>query len=366
MGTTGSERIREYLAAHIAAGDFPGASYLVAEGRRVLAEGALGHSVLSPEVIPAGIGTLYDLASLTKPLACALLAVLLESEGRLRLGDAVTSHLPEWAGAGDREGLTLADLLTHRSGLPAWKPLYLHASDRASRIEYLKVVPLEYKPGSRVVYSCPGYILAGLALERVAGQSLDRLFDDRVARPLGLADLLYRPAPGLRRRIAATETGNARERVLAGPEGQGYNGWREDVIWGEAHDNNAATLGGASGNAGLFGTARAVHEVAAEIMGQGAGLIPEAGRAVLLANATGGLVEDRSVGFQMATTPGCSAGSALSPASVGHTGFTGTSLWIDVEARRIYVLLTNRVHPRYHDLDMNAIRRGFHLIAASI
>ncbi len=360
------ERIREFLAAHIAIGDFPGASYLVAEGRRVLAEGALGHAVLVPETIPARAETLYDLASLTKPLSCALLAVLLESEGRIRLEDALPTHLPEWAGAGDRAGLTLADLLTHRSGLPAWKPLYLHAADRASRIEWLRRVPLESRPLAKVIYSCPGYILAALALERAAGRPIDRLFQDMVSRPLGLADLLYRPAPEWRRRIAATETGNSRERFLAGPEGEGYNGWREGVIWGDVHDNNAATLGGASGNAGLFGTARAVHAVALEMLGQGSGLIPEAGRVILLANATGGLGEDRSVGFQIATTPGCSAGPALSPASVGHTGFTGTSLWIDVETRRIYILLTNRVHPQFHDLDMNAIRREFHRIAAAI
>jgi CubicO group peptidase (beta-lactamase class C family) len=366
MRTRGSARIQEFLAAHIAAGDFPGASYLVAEGRRVLAEGALGNAVVVPETIPACTETLYDLASLTKPLAGAVLAVLLESEGRVRLEDLVVRHLPEWAGEEDRAGLTVLDLLTHRSGLPAWKPLYLHSSDRASRIEWLRRVPLEHAPRERVIYSCPGYILAGLALERAAGLPIDRLFNEKVARPLGLVDLLYRPAPALRRRIAATETGNARERSLAGPGGQDYNGWRESVIWGEVHDNNAATLGGASANAGLFGTARAVHAVAAEMLGQGAGLIAAAGREILLANATAGLGEDRSVGFQIASTPGCSAGSALSPSSVGHTGFTGTSLWIDVETQRSYILLTNRVHPQFRDLDMNAIRREFHRIAAAL
>jgi CubicO group peptidase (beta-lactamase class C family) len=363
---TTDARIAEFLSDRMSRGDFPGASYLVAEAGRILAEGACGWAVVTPERLAATTRTMYDLASLTKPLACALIAARLGSEGRLKYEDPLSLHLPSWTAGDDRAGLTLLDLLVHRSGLPAWQALYLHASDRESRVRWLLRAPLAHPSGERVLYSCLGYILLGFALERIGGATLDHLLADRVTGRLGIPELQYRPPSSQRRRIAATEEGNLRERDLAGEDGRRYNGWRTDVIWGETHDTNAHTLGGVSGNAGLFGTARAVHTVANEFLGAGIGLLSDAERIVFQANYTGGLGEDRSVGFQLASSPGCSAGPALSRKSFGHTGFTGTSLWIDPETRRIYVLLTNRVHPKFRDVDMNAIRREFHEIAATL
>lgn len=361
-------RIDEYLRERVAAGDFPGACYLVAEGDRILAESALGHAVLVPRKIPATLETIWDLASLTKPLAAGVLAALLRSSGALRLQDTLARHLPAWGTAAERAGITLLDLLTHRSGLPAWHPLYLHAAegDREARLAWLRDCAPARPSGTTVVYSCLGYILLGFAMERIAGMPLDRLFREKVTRPLGLADLSFRPDAGERRRIAATEEGNERERSLAGPAGDRYNGWRTGMIWGEVHDNNARTLGGVAANAGLFGTARAVYQVARETIGSGRGLLGEEERAQLGANQTAGSGEDRSAGFQLASSPGCSAGPALSRSAFGHTGFTGTSLWIDPETRRICILMTNRVHPRFRDIDMNAIRRAFHEVAAAV
>ncbi len=360
-----TDRIDEFLEAHIRAGHFPGATYVVAEAGRVLVEGSLGLAVIRPETVPAGTDTLYDLASLTKPLSGALLAVVLQGEGRLGLEDRLSLHLPAWDAAGERAGITLLDLLTHRSGLPSWLPLYAHAADRDGRIEYIRSVPLAYAPRRGVAYSCPGYILLGYALERAGGAPLDALFAGRVARRLELPDLMYRPPASLKRRTAATEDGNARERSLAGPQGDRYNGWRTGMIWGEVHDNNAHSQGGVSGNAGLFGTARTVAALAREFL-DGGDLLGKEQRDLFRTDFTPGLAEDRTVGFQMASTAGCSAGGSLARASFGHTGFTGTSLWIDPESRRVYVLLTNRVHPLFRDIDMNAIRRGFHDIAATL
>jgi CubicO group peptidase (beta-lactamase class C family) len=363
----GQAKIAEFLQARIAAGDLPGASYLVAEGDRVLAEGAQGHAVLTPRMIEAGPDTLYDLSSLTKPLATAVLLAQLQSSGRLRLDDELSRHLPSWAGGGsdERSGATLLDLLTHRAGLPAWKPLYAHADDREGRIAWLRRLPLEYPRGRGVVYSDLGYILLGFALEEITGTPLGRLFADRVARPLGLVDLRYRPEAGMRSRIAATEIGNAREQELAGEEGRGYNGWRTEVIWGEVHDHNARTLGGVAGHAGLFGTARATWTLARQFLEGGSSVVPPDQQALFRTGFTAGLSQDRAIGFQLASTPGCSAGDALSARSFGHVGFTGTSLWIDPESGRICVLLTNRVHPRFRPIDMNAVRREFHRIAAA-
>jgi CubicO group peptidase (beta-lactamase class C family) len=361
-----SPKIDRFLDGCVARDDFPGASYIVAHAGRVLAQGAVGRAVVTPEAIAARPDTIYDLASLTKPLATALLAVRLQGEGRLRLADPLSRHIPEWLPKDERASVTLMDLLTHRSGLPGWVPLYLYASDAEGRIDWLRSAPLAHAPGCDVVYSCTGYTLLGFVLERVGGAPLGRLFEQRVAKPLGLSDVLFTPGAASRRRIAATEVGNVRERCLAGARGEGYNAWRTGLIWGEVHDHNSHTLGGAGGNAGLFGTAAAVFALAREFLGDGSGFIEAAARELFGANVTAGLSEDRAVGFQLASTRGCSAGPALSRSSYGHTGFTGTSLWIDPDSRRIYVLLTNRVHPRFRDVDMHAVRRTFHEIAASL
>lgn len=362
----GADRLPEFLRNHVDAGDFPGASWLVAEDGRILAEGALGLAVVRPERIEASPDTLYDLASLTKPLAGALVAALLEADGLLGFDDPLRRHLPDWTAAGPASRITLLDLLTHRSGLPAWRPLYLHASDRTGCVAWLREQPLEREPGAGVVYSDPGYVLLGLALERAGGDSLDRLFARRVADRLNLRDLVFHPGAALHRRTAATEEGNRKERLLAGPEGDRYNGWRTDVAWGEVHDLNARLLDGVSAHAGLFGTARAVFRVAQDVLGPGAGLLDSRRRALFATSRTGGLNEDRTLGFRMVGDPHGAAGAGLSARSFGHTGFTGTSLFIDPDNRRIYILLTNRVHPVFRELDMNAIRRRFHEVAASL
>ena len=364
----GNACIDDYLRSRIEAGDLPGVSYLIAEGDRVMAEGALGHAALEPRAMPARSDTLYDLASLTKPLATALLLVQLHAEGSLRLDEPLARRLPLWSGPDPdgRSRLTMLDLLAHRSGLPAWKPLYVLASDREERISLMFRMPLVNSPGGEVVYSDLGYILLGFALEEVTGVPLDRLFRDRVARPLGLEDLLFRPPRSLRTRIAPTETGNAHERELAGPEGRGYNDWRQRVIHGEVHDHNAHSLGGVAGHAGIFGTARAVFAIAREFLDRPARIIPEGLQDLFRTGLTAGLSQDRAVGFQLASTRGCSAWEVLAPRSFGHVGFTGTSLWIDPGPQRIYILLTNRVHPRVRETDMTAIRQEFHRIAAGL
>ena len=357
-----AERAAAFVQDRIDDGTFPGAVWLVAQEDRIVAEGALGHAMVAPGRVETSAATLYDLASLTKPLSAALLAVLLERDGRLNLDEPLGRCLPAWRARDDRGRITPVDLLTHRSGLPAWMPLYLDAGpgDREARIENLRTVPLLNPPGAGVVYSDPAYILLGFALEAVGGAPLDRMFRERVTGPLGIDDLLYRPGNGLRDRTAATEVDHGRERHLAGARADGYNGWRSGVIRGEVHDQNAWTLGGVAGHAGLFGTARAVYRLAREFAGMEGGLLTDAERARFRVSLTPGLQEERALGFQIATTRGCSAGPALSPASFGHAGFTGTSLWIDPEAGRIFILLTNRVHPRFREIDMNAVRRGFH------
>ena len=357
--------IEAWLAEQVRDGFFPGAAWAVGDARRLIAEGAAGDATVTPRRIAATPDTLYDLASLTKPLATALVAVRLHSAGRLRLQERVDQVLPEWRPTEVRMPLTLMDLLTHRSGLPAWLPLYALADDIPGRIAAIAAAPAQ-PPLLGVTYSCPNYLLAGFAIERAGGAPLDRLFTTLVAGPAGVSGLGYRPDPSLRERIAATETGNEHERSLAGPQAAGYNGWRRDLIWGEVHDHNAWTLGGAAGNAGLFGTARAVWSLARVFLRGGPGFLGDEERALFGHDFTPGLSQARAVGFQLAATPGCSAGPALSPRAFGHTGFTGTSLWIDPEAERIAVLLANRVHPVYRDRDLHPLRREFNALARAL
>jgi len=356
--------VRRFLEEQMSLGVLPGARYLVARGRYVVEEGWVGRSVLEPETAPTAEDTIYDLASLTKPLVAGALSALLARRGLLRLEAPLQEYLPETSGMWVGRA-TLMDLLTHRSGLAAWLPLYLRASDRGDYLREISGLPAEYRPGSRVVYSCLGYILLTLVVERVAEAPLDVLARREIFSPLDLTDTLFRPPLSLRRRIAATETGNLREREMAGEGGGNFAGWREGVLWGECHDLNAWTLGGVSGNAGLFSTARDVHALALEFLGLGRGLFDGECLAMFRTDRTPRLNENRSVGWQLAKTPDCSAGPLLDPAALGHTGFTGTSLWIDPVRGWILILLTNRVHPHYRPDDMNALRRRFHRLALS-
>ncbi|HEV8336738.1 MAG TPA: serine hydrolase domain-containing protein [Candidatus Polarisedimenticolia bacterium] len=354
--------VERFLREKIEGGIFPGARYLIARGETLLQEGWLGHSVVTPEERPVGPDTIYDLASLTKPLVTGTLAALMSSRGALDLEEPVEGLLPELAGRWIGRA-TLLDLLAHRSGLPAWQPLYLRASDREGYLSQIGALPPDYRPRTRVVYSCLGYILLALGLERRAGASLAALAAREVFGPLGLQDTGYRPAPRLRPRVAATEEGNARERELIGESSGDFRGWNRGLIWGECHDLNAWTLGGVSGNAGLFSSAGDLHRLSSEFLGRGTGLFNAACHELFRRDLTPGLNENRSVGWQLAATPGASAGPFLSSGALGHTGFTGTSLWIDPAGERIFILLTNRVHPKYRPDDMNAVRREFHRLA---
>ncbi len=351
--------VREFLQEQQELGIFPGSRYLVARGKEVLEEGWLGNSVVTPEIIPTTRDTLYDLASLTKPLVTGALSTLLAGRGRLHLESALEEYLPETAGRWIGRA-TLLELLAHRSGLPAWLPLYLKVSDRDGYLREISSLTPEYRPGTRVTYSCLGYILMTLVLERVSGLPLDELARLEIFSPLGLQETFFRPPAALRCRVAATEMGNRREEEMAGDAGRDFLGWRQGVIWGECHDLNAYTLGGVSGNAGLFSSAQDLHAMALELLGCGRGLYDEKCLGLLREDLTPRLNENRSVGWQLARTPDCSAGPLLSPEAMGHTGFTGTSIWIDPEAGWILVLLTNRVHPHYRPVDMNAVRRQFH------
>ncbi|MGD9589907.1 MAG: serine hydrolase domain-containing protein [Pyrinomonadaceae bacterium] len=371
------ERISAYLSERIAANDFPSAVYLVAEKGRIVFRDALGHSVVEPEKIEARPDTIYDLASLTKPLVTGLLAARQIEEGEIELG----SHIGDVGvvfGDSRAASLTVQELAAHTSGLPAWVPFYLLAESPSPThvSEVIAAQPLG-PLGSRVEYSDLNFIALSLAIE---GPRPDFEFDLAVAKELGLERTAFDPLEkGFERgEIAACEKGNAYERQACVE--QGYlqpsaaasgadrsSVFREYQIWGEVHDGNAWFMGGAAGHAGLFSTAEDVFKIALQFLPNYTQLLKPETCELFRTNFTKGLNEDRSFAFQLASTRDATAGTQMPPESFGHNGFTGTSLWIDPVNDRVFILLTNRTHN--HPLpftNINSVRRRFHDLAIDV
>jgi CubicO group peptidase (beta-lactamase class C family) len=378
-----SDIVSSFLQAEIARGSLPGAQYVVGEELRIVAEDALGLAVVDPEQIPATLETIYDLASLTKPLVTALLAVRLADRGALDLNAPLASYLSEFSKPEKRE-ITLKRLLTHTSGLPNWRPLYLEAQNRSdvpAAIARIILEPQTARARTDVLYSDLNYVLVGFVLERVTGDRLDLLAKREIFEPLGLKRTMFNPPPELLREIAATERGQEFElaNAIADAKARSWGEsaavaspyrrvgvseaiWRTDVIWGEVHDGNANFMGGVAGHAGLFSTAREAFRIANQFL-PGSQLLKPESLGLFTCNLTPGCSTSRSLAWILAETPDCSAGPALPPTGFGHNGFTGTSIWIDPDKRRVFVLLTNRVHPRVDAIDMREIRRRFNALA---
>jgi CubicO group peptidase (beta-lactamase class C family) len=293
--------------------------------------------------------TWYDLASLTKVLCTVPLLLEAIGAGRLDPRAPLRDLLPEIAWLQERPNLgdtTVLQLASHTSGLPAWQPLYTLGLDRATLFARLLQSRLQAAPGAAIVYSDLGYLLLGYLLERLSGRSLDALAEPLFAR-LGLQDALgFRPLGS----VAPTE----------------QCPWRGRVLRGEVHDENAFALGGVAGHAGLFGTLPGVcGYVRCLLDGR---LHPPA----VLTYATQEHARDASRGERRAfgwslMQPGWSGGDLMSPRSIGHTGFTGTGVWIDLDRQRSTVLLTNRVHPSRHaDSGIVALRRAFNHAAHAV
>jgi serine-type D-Ala-D-Ala carboxypeptidase len=354
--------ISSFLAERIQTGDFPSAVYLISEqGREIFAD-AVGHAVVEPYRIEAELETIYDLASLTKPLITGLLCSRRIEQGELVLDSSISHYLPEFERT-DKAAITLRHLLTHTSGLPAWRPLYILAEGEPERaIGEIANEPLEYQPGTRVVYSDLGFIALGILLERLTGKHLRVLAHEEILEALKLEHTFFNPERALQTGIAACETGNLYEQNTSQAAGlPEYKNWRRALIWGEVHDGNAYFLGGSAGHAGLFSTARETEVLAKQFLAGQSQLLNAETCELFRQNMTRSLEEARSLAWQLAATRESIAGPALPPDSFGHTGFTGTSCWIDPVNERIFVLLTNRTHARALPFaNINAVRREFH------
>lgn len=329
--------IDEFLQREIDLGSFPSAAYAVGTAKGIEREGALGHSVVVPVRIEATKETIYDCASLTKPLVTTTLVLQAVRDGAITLDTKF-------------EGYTYRELLTHTSGLRAWLPLYAYDD----YLDAIRTAGPEYERGTRVVYSDLNFVLLWYAMRAVYGD-FEHAAYERIFRPLNLTSAMLEPADWFRTRIAATEWGQQYEAKLAKrPE---LARLREGLIWGETHDGNSFHAGGCAGNAGLFATASCVFRIAQGwINGE---LLPLDMVREATTNHTAGLEDARGYGWGLAT--GSDATNMFSANAFGHTGFTGCSLWVD--KGRIYVLLTNRVHPCAAPIAMQKIRGEFHRLA---
>lgn len=341
----------DLLPKAVGAGTFPGAAAAVGCSGGLYRTGIYGSRCLEPELLPVLPDTLYDLASLTKVIATTTLFMIFQEEGRISALDKVSRYIGGFTGC-NKESATLLNLLTHTSGLADHVRLDLLCRDYEDAICYLTNMPPVYNPGESVVYSCLGYILLGYILEKVGDDKLDVLCRRYIFGPLGMQNTCFNPDSG---NAAATEYGENDGKMLAG----------------RCHDENARFLGGVSGNAGLFSNINDLTIFASMLINKGRSegrqFLSKASVAAMTRNYTAHLNLDRGLGWNIRghringidgwSTP---AGDLMSPGAFGHTGFTGTSIWIDPGNDIFAILLTNCVHPGRNITALLQFRPLFH------
>ncbi len=320
---------------------FPGA--VVAIGRRdtVLYLHAVGHLDYE-HGRPVTTSTVYDLASLTKVVGLTTAMMQLVEEHRLVLDTPAVHYVPAFH---DRT-ITVRELLTHSSGLPAWKPFWQRVHSREEMFALVNAEPLEQPPGAKMVYSDLGAMVMTQIVERVTGERLDRYLKIHLFRPLRMPGTRYLPPASWRSRIAPTELDTT---------------YRHRLVRGEVHDENAAAMGGISGHAGLFSTAPDLVKFAQFLLRGG----PDSATVAMFTSVQRPGFSSRALGWDT-PSEGSSAGTRLLPGAFGHTGFTGTSIWIDPAQDLFVILLTNRVHPTRENHQILDARRAVADTAVSI
>jgi uncharacterized protein YbbC (DUF1343 family) len=322
------EEIGRLVDEGLRARRMPGCVVLVARRGKIVFHQAYGQRQVEPERVPMTTDTVFDLASLTKPIVTATCVMLLMEDGKLRLEDPVAKHLPEFAQNG-KQDVTLYDLLTHQGGLIPDNALRDYENGPSHAWERMFAQKLAAEPGTKFVYSDLGYIMLAEVVRRVSGKDVHEFSQERVFRPLGMTDTGYLPAKPLRRRAAPTERQGDR--------------W----LQGEVHDPRAARLGSIAGHAGLFSTAADLAVYAQMLLNGGrAGprILSEPTVALMTAGypVPGGL---RGLGWDVKTGFSSNRGEAFTARAFGHGGFTGTGLWIDPALELFVIFLSNRLHP---------------------
>lgn len=361
---------------HFTFGEASGAPHLSL--RSLLGEGADPQS----EVTPA---TLFDVASLTKPVATTTMAMILYQRGLLELGAPVIGTVPEFmadsCGEPDprRRDVTFHMLLAHSSGLPAYEKLFLQARNREDLLRGAFTTSLSADPGTRVEYSDIGFILLAAALERIAGESLDIFCRRELFGPLAMTNTTFNPPAGRRQQIPPTADERKEDEAQIQPSGSPLkprSKFRNRIIQGEVQDENASVLGGVAGHAGLFSTGEDLARFAHILLTGGSPILRPETIALFTRRESTPTGTSRALGWDTPSSPSQS-GKYFGPNSYGHLGYTGTSLWIDPDRQRSITLLTNRtwpdcsnqaikrVRPKFHDAVIEALQRMFRSGAAS-
>ncbi|MGH9836185.1 MAG: serine hydrolase domain-containing protein, partial [Blastocatellia bacterium] len=346
----------EIIEAEIAKKQLPGAVVIVGRQGKIVWRRAYGNRALEPQAEPMTIDTIFDLASLTKVVATATSVMILVERGRVRMGDPVARYIPEFAETG-KKNITVEQLLTHRSGLIADNEIKDYEQGPEKAMENIwKLAPLA-EAGSKFIYSDVNYIALAELVKRVGGKPVDEFAAENIFQPLGMRDTGYKPAATLKFRIAPTEKrGGGAKAESAGEKASGEERWMR----GEVHDPRAYLLGGVAGHAGLFSTADDLAIYCQMILNggeyQGRRILSPMGVArTTEPRASGGNAVDgqaRGIGWDVFTGFSANRGDLFPVGSFGHTGFTGTSLWIDPASETFVVFLSNRVHPKL-DADPN-------------
>ena len=337
------DRLQRLARSFIGLRAFPGASLAVGHREKLVICRGYGRLDYTSTSAPASRHTVYDLASLTKVVCTTSLAMQACDRGLIDPEDRLSRYFPEFQ-EGQKQQVALKHLLAHSSGLPAHLPLYAQASGKENVLQRILDTPLEHQPGSRSLYSDLGFILLGAVVERACGDSLDNLARERIFRPLGMGRTRFHPPSDWRPRIAPTED----------------DPWRQRLLRGEVHDENAYAMGGVAAHAGLFGTAADLAVFCQALLNGGVynhrRIVKRATLETFTQRQADPRDSSRALGWDT-PSPNSSAGSRLSPQSYGHTGFTGTSLWIDPRRRLFIVFLTNRVHPSRNNTAIQSARR---------
>lgn len=371
---TGQERLfsKAFAILHEAIEQrvFPAASIAVTQSGKLVALKAIGDLVykedfdrISPQ-LHGGIDrskivpqTLFDLASLTKPIATTSAAMILHERGLLELDAPIVGTVPEFASPSDprRQHVSFRMLLAHSSGLPAYEKLFLKARSRSEMLNAALGTGLGANPGTRAEYSDIGFIILGIALERIAQEPLDTFCQREIFGPLAMADTTFSPPPALRTQIPPTADERQNENEI---QGSGRT-FRDRIIQGEVQDENAFVLGGIAGHAGLFSTAEDVSRFAHAMLRGGAPILRRETIALFTQQQSEPSGTTRALGWDTPSKPSQS-GRYFGPRSYGHLGYTGTSLWVDPDRQLSVTLLTNRIWPDCSNQAIKQVRPKFH------
>jgi len=346
--------VEELIKEELGKSTFPGAVLGIVRDDKILYQKAFGFAQLKEEKRKMKKDTVFGLASLTKVVATTSSIMKLIEEGKINLWDYLYEYFPELTG--DKRNITIYHLLTHTSGYQAIIQLWDNVKSYEEKIKYILSLPLQNKVGEIVNYSDPNFILLGELIRRVTNKDLDGYTQEKIFSPLKMNKTGFKPLENLKiskKEIAATE----------------YCNWRERMITGEVHDKNAYYLGGVSGHAGLFSDINDLSQFVRMLLNYGTldkeKIYSELTIKTMISNWTESKNENRALGWDLRDNFRSSGGILLSDQAFGHTGFTGTSIWIDPVLNIGIIFLTNRVHPSRDNVQIISLRPRLHNLIVS-